>query len=126
MKNSYGIPCSEDFIESEDFMKKLFWGVFISFLLGSFSVFAEKHKPINSGNLIDITVIPTSFNESVKVRVQTDLGIFIVYGTVNGFKGDATRIEIEEKTLSTDSFLCIYNTTNKLRSCGVINYMPQK
>jgi len=39
------------------------------------------------GTLVSIDVVPTSFNEHIKCRVETTKGVYIIRGIVSGEKG---------------------------------------
>jgi len=65
---------------------------------------SEKESPtyVNVGTLISIDVIPTSFNESIKCKIETTKGIYIIWGTISGEKGALVR-------KSSDGYLFIEN-----------------
>lgn len=45
------------------------------------------------GKCIDIRVIPTSFNESPKIQVETDKGFYIIYGYHSYKRGEEILVE---------------------------------
>jgi hypothetical protein len=49
------------------------------------------------GTLISITVVPTSFNESIKSTVITTKGNFTVYGNLSGLLGEQVRLVSKTK-----------------------------
>lgn len=44
------------------------------------------------GTFISCDVIPTSFNEAIKSRVETTEGVFIIKGVMSGRKGEIVYI----------------------------------
>ena len=46
---------------------------------------------IDVGTLVSIDVVPTSFNEHVKCRVETTKGVYIIRRIVSGEKGVLVR-----------------------------------
>jgi len=74
-------------------MKRIFAFILLCLIFGC------TNKKINErevGVLIDIKVIPTSFNEIDKTRVETTKGIFIVNYFISGIKGNRTYIQEHE------------------------------
>lgn len=62
----------------------------------------------DAGEIINITSVPTSFNESIKTGVETTNGTFIVRGTISAMKGSAVTVDTyKEWDGSTRSYLCI-------------------
>lgn len=45
-------------------------------------------QQVTVGNLVTATVIPTSFNESMKMQIVTDKGVYIVRGLSSFNKGE--------------------------------------
>ncbi len=44
------------------------------------------------GTISNISVVPTTWNESIKTRIETDQGIFHIYGTISVMKGVELKI----------------------------------
>jgi len=57
-----------------------------------------------AGEIVKITLVPTSFNESIKSNVETTEGSFIVVGSMSAFKGAKVSIMTHQ---SGKSYLCI-------------------
>jgi len=46
----------------------------------------------NVGNIINITVVPTSFNESIKTSVETTKGVFTVRNPFSALRGTTVML----------------------------------
>lgn len=62
---------------------------------GSVLIYGCKNRPsityTDVGTLVSIDVVPTSFNEHVKCRVETTKGVYIIRRIVSGEKGALVR-----------------------------------
>jgi len=73
-------------------MKKYLW---VMLLLTGCNV--HDHDPklietIDVGVFTDVSVVTTSFNESIKSVVKTDRGTFIIYGLPSVIKGEKATV----------------------------------
>lgn len=51
-------------------------------------------EKIDAGRVIDADIVPTSFNESIKITIKTDQGIFTVSGMASVMRGEEGTIDI--------------------------------
>ncbi len=81
-------------------MKRL---IFCGIVLMSLFVFGCSDSPHaepsykDAGVFVSGDAVPTSFNESIKSIVKTDMGTFTVIGHVSGFKGDKVQLKITHR-----------------------------
>ena len=52
----------------------------------------EEVGRVDAGTVVSASVVPTSFNESIKTTVDTTLGTFLVYGTFSAMKGSKVEL----------------------------------
>lgn len=84
-------------------MKNLIVILFVAFALCGCKKTEIQQKPV--GTLITIDVIPTSFNDQAKSRVETTEGVFVIVGITSGIKGEP--VSLISKTNCSSFYLCI-------------------
>jgi hypothetical protein len=47
---------------------------------------------VDAGTVLDVSVVPTSFNERIKTTVNTTRGTFLIYGHFSAMKGTPVKL----------------------------------
>ena len=76
----------------------------LAFILVSCTPDAVVVKTIDVGVVVDVNVVSTSFNESVKTTIKTDKGVFTIRGIPSVFIGSNATIEQYDNG---SSYLCL-------------------
>lgn len=86
--------------------KKIFLIILISILIiGCKKIDGQKsYNEIDAGKVISAHVIPTSFNESTKMQIETTKGIYLIHRLLSITKGELAFIRQKSNG---SKFLCL-------------------
>ncbi len=85
-------------------MKKIFLFILILLISGCGKSKPVSYTDIDSGVVITAKVIPTAFNDSSKMQIETTNGIYIIRGLISVTKGELAFVRNKDNGLN---FLCL-------------------